>query len=84
MDDYLAEDPSNVIAVHCKAGKGRTGLFIASYLLHCGFCRNANDAIRTFAGELVACCSVSGLLTLEMNPVLCSDIYCIPICFGSF
>ena len=30
---FLGQDEKNVIAVHCKAGKGRTGLAIACYLM---------------------------------------------------
>lgn len=32
-EQYLAQDPANVVVLHCKAGKGRTGLFACCLLL---------------------------------------------------
>ncbi|EAL61009.1 phosphatase tensin type domain-containing protein [Dictyostelium discoideum AX4] len=34
MNKWLDSDEQNVIAVHCKAGKGRTGTVISSYLIN--------------------------------------------------
>jgi len=46
---WLGADPKNVAAVHCKAGKGRTGFLICCYLLYNGFSPNADHALRYFA-----------------------------------
>jgi phosphatidylinositol-3,4,5-trisphosphate 3-phosphatase and dual-specificity protein phosphatase PTEN len=45
---FMEADPDNVIAIHCKAGKGRTGMMIAAYLVHCGAAENATDALQMF------------------------------------
>lgn len=48
MHAWLSADPENVVAVHCKAGKGRTGLMIAAYLVYAGLEPNTTAALRFF------------------------------------
>lgn len=46
---FLKQDPNNVVAVHCKGGKGRTGLMISAYLVISGVCETQTEALKYFA-----------------------------------
>jgi phosphatidylinositol-3,4,5-trisphosphate 3-phosphatase/dual-specificity protein phosphatase PTEN len=46
---YLTNNQEGVAAVHCKAGKGRTGVMICSYLIFSGLCKTADDAFDHYA-----------------------------------
>ncbi len=45
---WIDAHPDNVIAIHCKAGKGRTGTMISAFLLYDNVWPNADDAIKYF------------------------------------
>ena len=55
---YLIKNQRGVVAVHCKAGKGRTGVMICSYLIFSGLSASSNDAFlhygksRTLNGKV--------------------------------
>ena len=53
IDQWLEADPKNVVAIHCKAGKGRTGMVISTYLLHSKLYPEYNTAAAAmqFYGE---------------------------------
>ena len=46
---YLLKNPNSVAAVHCKAGKGRTGVMICSYLVFSNLCESSDKAFRYYA-----------------------------------
>ncbi|XP_075544361.1 phosphatidylinositol 3,4,5-trisphosphate 3-phosphatase TPTE2-like isoform X2 [Dermacentor variabilis] len=45
---FLNENPENVVAVHCKGGKGRTGTMICMLLMHNGLFESAQASLEYF------------------------------------
>lgn len=45
---FLAQHPDNTIAVHCKAGKGRTGLAICAYFVLQEAFKTSEEAVLAF------------------------------------
>lgn len=48
---YFVKYPYGVAAVHCKAGKGRTGVMTICYLIFSGLFNNSDDAIEYYAAK---------------------------------
>jgi len=48
MHNWLKAHRQNIVAVHCKAGKGRTGLMICCYLIYSNFLNTAEQALKYY------------------------------------
>ena len=48
---YLTCNPRGVAAIHCKAGKGRTGVMIVCYLIFSGLCETSDEALAHYAKQ---------------------------------
>ncbi|CAG0903735.1 unnamed protein product [Cyprideis torosa] len=46
--DWLDADPENVLAVHCKGGKGRTGTMICVWMIKAGLLKEADKCLDYF------------------------------------
>jgi hypothetical protein len=50
-ESFMDQSPQNVIAIHCKGGKGRTGVFVCAWLRYSLFRENSKDAMDYFASR---------------------------------
>ncbi|XP_067053660.1 phosphatidylinositol 3,4,5-trisphosphate 3-phosphatase and dual-specificity protein phosphatase PTEN-like [Acropora muricata] len=48
LDSFLKEHSKNVAFIHCKDGKGRTGVMISAYLLHNEHFKESTDALKYY------------------------------------
>ena len=48
---YLTAYPKGVAAIHCKAGKGRTGVMIVCYLLFSELFQTSEEALKHYANQ---------------------------------
>jgi len=51
MMSYVTENNKNGIAIHCKAGKGRTGTATSAFLLAAAYVQNTADALEAFGNK---------------------------------
>ena len=53
--DWMEADEQNIIAIHCKGGKGRTGTMVCTWLIESGQFQEAQVSsykIYSFSAEL--------------------------------
>ncbi|XP_033615914.1 phosphatidylinositol 3,4,5-trisphosphate 3-phosphatase TPTE2-like isoform X4 [Fukomys damarensis] len=48
VEEWMAQDKENVVAVHCKGGKGRTGTMVCAYLITCRLFLTAKESTYYF------------------------------------
>ncbi|XP_023561052.1 phosphatidylinositol 3,4,5-trisphosphate 3-phosphatase TPTE2-like isoform X2 [Octodon degus] len=48
VEEWLAQDKENVVAIHCKGGKGRTGTMVCTCLIVCRLFLTAKESIYYF------------------------------------
>lgn len=51
VHNWLSSHPQNVAAIHCKAGKGRTGLVIAAYMLYTHLFPTAVQSLKYYGAR---------------------------------
>ena len=64
---YLIKNQDSIAAIHCKAGKGRTGVMICSYLIFSNLCSNSEESFEHYAKARTYNCKVYIISQLGTN-----------------
>lgn len=48
VKEWMSADPKNIIAIHCKGGKGRTGTMVCTWLIDSDQFESAQDSLEYF------------------------------------
>lgn len=58
VQQWMRSHEENMIAVHCRGGKGRSGTMICAWLLYSGICATAEDALDLFGSKRTDWCAL--------------------------
>lgn len=68
MASWLASDPSNVVTIFSRAGRGRAGTLASAFLLYCRLFTAPEEAMYYFAGRR---CLGGGYSLLVLDRIVC-------------
>ncbi|KAM6928121.1 tensin-2-like isoform 2-T2 [Xenentodon cancila] len=67
METWLTSDPNNVVVLHCKGNKGKTGVIVAAYMHYSKISAGADQALTTLAMKKFCEDKVSSSLQPSQN-----------------
>lgn len=72
--EWMSKDEKNVMAVHCKGGKGRTGTMICVFLIDLGIFRDAEHCLGYFGDRRTDKNVASKFQGVETPSQVCSTL----------